>query len=61
MLAMTDFEVLEDAGASLSCVTEHPGFEAVSLNKYSLRLSAGAYKRKNSTRYQRTGSEKRLV
>eukprot|EP00112_Aurelia_sp_Birch-Aquarium-sp1_P001201 Seg1123.3 transcript_id=Seg1123.3/GoldUCD/mRNA.D3Y31 product="hypothetical protein" protein_id=Seg1123.3/GoldUCD/D3Y31 len=61
VLAMNDFEVLEDVGASLTCVTEHPGFEAVSLNNYGLRLSAGAYKRKNATRYQRTGSEKQFL
>lgn len=55
--------VLEDIGAdvTLKCVTEHPGFRPVCLQKWSLRLAAGRYKTKGKQTYRQTGSEGRLV
>ena len=60
MSAIITFEVVADAG-DLHCVTEHPGFDAVCLNNWSLKLSAEKYKTKAGTRYRRTGFENRSV
>lgn len=55
--------VLEDIGTdvTLKCVTKHPGFKPVCLQKWSLRLVAGKYKTKGKQTYRQTGSEGRLV
>ena len=45
--------------AMCKCVTDHPGFEPVCLNKWCLRLSAAKYKTKKGTRYRRAGFENR--
>ena len=58
MLAINDYEVAEVVeGRELTCVTEHPGFKSVCLNKWGVRLSADKYRRKNGTRYRQTQSE----
>ena len=53
--------VLQDLpeGMKLMCITEHPGFEAVCLEKWSLRLAADKYRTKSKTKYRQTGSEER--
>ena len=38
------------------CVTLHPGFRSVCLDKWSLRSSAGKYKTKDKKRYRQSGS-----
>ena len=53
--------VVEDipSEAVLKCVTEHPGFNAVCLEKWSLRLAAERVRTKEKKRYRQTGSEER--
>ncbi|RUA06184.1 MAG: hypothetical protein DSY43_02720 [Gammaproteobacteria bacterium] len=46
-------------GVTLDCVTQHPGFKPVCLEKWSLRLAKDKYKRKDKKSYQQTGSEER--
>ena len=55
--------VLLDIGAdvTLKCVTQHPGFNPVCLQKWSLRLAAGKFKTKSKQQYRQKGSEERLV
>ena len=55
--------VLQDIGAdvNLECVTQHPGFNPVCLQKWSLRFAAGKYKTKGKQQYRQKGSEERLV
>ncbi len=43
MAALEDDEVVEAVG-NVFCVTEHPGFAPVCLNRYVLWLSADKYK-----------------
>ena len=47
--------------ASLTCVTEHPGFNPVCLQKWSLRMAASKFKTKGKQQYRQRGSEERLV
>ena len=47
--------------ASLKCVTEHPGFNPVCLQKWSLRMAASRFKTKGKQQYRQKGSEERLV
>ena len=56
MPAISNSEVVEDVG-HVSCVTNHPGFNAVCLSKWSLRLSGEKYKRKGGQRYHQFGYE----
>lgn len=50
--------VVDDVGEKkLRCITDHPGFQPVCLEKWSLRLAADRYNRKSKTRYRQTGSE----
>ena len=55
--------VLEDLAAdvNLKCVTEHPGFNPVCLQKWSLRLATAKFKTKGKQQYRQNGSEERLV
>ena len=43
----------------LKCVTQHPGFNAVCLEKWSLCMAAERFKTKDKKRYRQTGSEER--
>ena len=53
--------VLQDLApdVNLTCITEHPGFKPVCLQKWSLRLAADKFKTKGKERYRQTGSEER--
>ena len=53
--------VLEDLeeGKELCCITEHPGFRPVYLEKWSLRLAGGKYRTKERVYYMKTGLEER--
>ena len=55
--------VLQDIApdVTLQCVTEHPGFNPVCLQKWSLRLAAAKFKTKGKKQYKQKGSEERLV
>lgn len=51
--------VLQDLadGKEIKCITEHPGFRPVCLEKWSLRMAADKFRTKGKQRYQLTGSE----
>lgn len=51
--------VLQDLadGKEIKCITEHPGFGPVCLEKWSLRMAADKFRTKGKQRYQLTGSE----
>ena len=53
--------VLQDLapGAELHCITEHPGFRPVCLEKWSLRMAADRFRTKSKERYRQKGSEER--
>lgn len=61
--AFTSEPVLQDLApnAKLVCITDHPGFNPVCLEKWSLRLAADKYKTKGKKKYGQTGSEERWV
>ena len=46
---------------TLKCITEHPGFQPVCLEKWSLRLAALKYKTKAKKHYKQKGNEERFV
>ncbi|XP_067053631.1 CUB domain-containing protein-like isoform X3 [Acropora muricata] len=46
---------------TLTCITEHPGFQPVCLQKWSLRLAADKFKTKGKKRYRQTGSEESFL
>ena len=46
---------------TLKCITEHPGFRPVCLEKWSLRLAASKYKTKDKQQYKQKGNEDRFV
>ena len=46
-------------GTKLKCVTEHPGFAPVCLQKWSLKQGAWKYKTRGNQRYKQTESEER--
>ena len=53
--------VLQDLpeGTKLTCITQHPGFNPVCLQKWSLRLAADKYRTKGKKKYGQSGSEER--
>jgi hypothetical protein len=60
--ALISEQVLNDVGqdAHLKCITEHPGFDPICLQKWSLRMAADKYRTKSKAKYQ-MDSENRLV
>ena len=63
--AIKSEEVLEELKAEgileVKCITQHPGFSQVCLQKWSLKLAADKYKTKSRARYCQEGTENRLV
>ena len=61
--ALKNEEVLEDLKAEglldVKCITQHPGFSQVCLQKWSLKLAADKYKTKSKSRYRQEGTENR--
>ncbi|XP_020615415.1 uncharacterized protein LOC110053519 isoform X1 [Orbicella faveolata] len=53
--------VIEEVSTKLNCVTQHPRFSQVCLQKWSLRLAADKYKTRNKTKYHQTGTENRFL
>ena len=53
--------VLQDPpkGTTIKCITDHPGFKPVYLEKWSLRMAADKFRTKTKQRYQQTGTEER--
>ncbi|KAK3745386.1 hypothetical protein QZH41_001414 [Actinostola sp. cb2023] len=39
------------------CITQHPGFDAVCLNEWTLRLAADKFRRLDGKKYSQSGSE----
>ena len=56
-LVENSVEVLEDVGTPTSCITSHPGFYSNCLEKWTLRLAASNYKRKDHRKYRQSGDE----
>ena len=58
---MCSESVLEDIQPEtpLRCITQHPGFGPVSLEKWSLCMAGERVKTKAKQRYRQTGSEER--
>ena len=54
--------VIFDVGqnANLKCITEHPGFNTICLQRWSLRMSSDRYKTKHNAKYTQKDSEGRL-
>ncbi|XP_028513515.1 uncharacterized protein LOC110234613, partial [Exaiptasia diaphana] len=61
--AMHSDEVIQDLDKNNipKCVTEHPGFSAVCLQKWSLRLAADKYKTRDRQKYKQTESEESVL
>ena len=61
MESMQSDLVVQDIGegVKLSCITEHPGFSPVCLEKWNLMLASSKYKTKGKHKYTQTGSEER--
>lgn len=54
--AMSSELVLQHTEAEmLKCITEHPGFNPVCIQKSSLEMAADLFKVKTKQRYQQTG------
>ena len=58
---MQDEKVLKEVNKQPHCVTEHPGFVEVCLNRWSLELAARSFKTREGPVYRQTGSDERLV
>jgi hypothetical protein len=60
---MNSEEVLADLKAEgnsdAKCITQHPAFNTVCLQKWSLKLAADNYKTKGKTKYRQLGGENR--
>jgi hypothetical protein len=60
---MNSEEVLADLKAdgisNAKCITQHPAFSTVCLQKWSLKLAADIYKTKGKTKYRKLGAENR--
>ena len=50
-------EILEDTVTPPGCITNHPGFRLNCLEKWTLRLAASNYKRKDHRKYRQSGTE----
>ncbi|XP_044167855.1 uncharacterized protein LOC114951454 [Acropora millepora] len=61
--ALTSDVVVQDLpeDAKLTCITQHPGFNPVCLEKWSLRLASHKYRTKGKKKYGQRGSEERLL
>lgn len=60
--AMSSELVLQDlpeGTTTIKCITDHPGFKPVCLEKWSLRMAAEKFRTKTKQRYQQTGTEER--
>ena len=62
--AMKREEVIIDLKAdgieNAKCITQHPGFNCICLQKWSLKQAAVNYKTKNKTKYSQVGTQNRL-
>ena len=49
--------VLEDVDGDLTCITDHPGFAGVCLNRWSIRVAAPSLKTRDYVSYWQNGTE----
>ena len=49
------------AGSQNTCITNHPAFDAICLNRWSLELASDRFKTRSGQRYQQVESKDRLV
>ncbi|CAB3984262.1 Hypothetical predicted protein [Paramuricea clavata] len=65
--ALKNNEVLEDLKAEgkdielIKCITQHPGFDSVCLQKWSLKLAADKYKTRSKSRYSQVKTQNRFL
>ncbi|XP_031552087.1 uncharacterized protein LOC116289336 isoform X2 [Actinia tenebrosa] len=59
--ALSDEWVLEEMQTPPNCITLHPAFQTVCLDRWSLRLSAGKYRTIDGRSYRQTGSEEKFM
>ena len=57
--ALDHEDVISETGQPPNCITAHPGFRPVCLERWSLRLAADKYRTKIKKKYRQTGSEER--
>ena len=43
----------------MKCITNHPGFDAVCLNQWSLELASHSFKTRDGSKYKQVDSKKR--
>lgn len=51
--------VKEECKEELKCITQHPGFRVVCLERWSLRQAADKYKTLQNKKYKNLGAERR--
>ena len=59
--ALDHEDVISETGQPPNCITAHPGFRPVCLERWSLRLAADKYRTKIKKKYRQTGIEERSV
>ncbi|XP_020897215.1 uncharacterized protein LOC110236076, partial [Exaiptasia diaphana] len=55
--ALANEEVLEDTQTLPACITNHPGFNTVCLDKWSLKTSAEKFRCRDRSKYKQRGSQ----
>ncbi|XP_046862728.1 uncharacterized protein LOC124456292 [Xenia sp. Carnegie-2017] len=60
MIEMQDHMVVSELGRQPKCITEHPGFDAICLNRWALNLAANLYQRQDGVRYHKGFLEQRF-
>ncbi|XP_028416038.1 uncharacterized protein LOC114539600 [Dendronephthya gigantea] len=60
LIEMQDEVVVSQLGKQPNCITDHPGFNAVCLNRWSLQLSASQYQTRDGIRYRKKALEGRF-
>lgn len=58
---MSDENVQKTLGDTPKCITNHPGFDAVCLNQWSLELGSRSYKTLRGKIYTKSGLDERFV
>ena len=58
-VALNDASVVQEVGSVPACITDHPGFRPLCLEKWSLKYAADRYKTKFGSRYRQKNSESR--
>lgn len=59
MASLNSEIVLQEVESPPSCVTKHPGFDTVCLDKWSLRFAAAKLRTRQKQEYRQTSTEDR--